>query len=122
MAQLEVHSKEIVGKVMTWLSWADSDYIAARIMFRDHYLLQATQLSCTAVEKYLKTLLLLLNINIPKGYAGHNLEELYKKIKNSGIDLSINDEDLLFLKKCYQLRYPDELEESFEILIDEKSR
>ncbi|HUX65780.1 MAG TPA: hypothetical protein VMV42_01405 [archaeon] len=42
--------------VLEWLSWADNDYIAARLLLRRRLLSQGAALANTALEKYFKAL------------------------------------------------------------------
>jgi hypothetical protein len=86
------------------------DYIAARFLLNNDFLIQGITFASTAVEKYLKVLLLV---------AGKKRKlhlENWKEIKNllhiNGIDI-FNDLDINFLKllsKVYKLRYYDKIE------------
>ena len=86
------------------------DYIAARFLLNNDFLIQGITFASTAVEKYLKVLLLV---------TGHKRKlhlENWKEIKNllhlNGIDI-FNELDINFLKllsKVYKLRYYDKIE------------
>jgi HEPN domain-containing protein len=104
--------------VRRWLDWADNDYIAARRLLLSDLLVQGSGLSNTAIEKYLKTLFVALNLKFPRGYEGHNICTLYEKLKaEKGLDLEINEEYLALLFKSYPLRYPDDLKTGFNIVL-----
>ena len=81
-------------------------------------LVQGSGLSNTTIEKYLKALFVLLGLEIPKGFKGHNICNLYDKIKKKGIELKINEEYLALLVKAYRLRYFDNLEPGFNIALN----
>jgi len=88
------------------------DYIAARFLLNNNLLIQGATLSCTAIEKYLKALL------IAHGFKRKIHIEKWKEIKNclnlKGIDL-FDELDLNFLKllgNVYKLRYYDRVNNS----------
>ncbi|MCK4540453.1 HEPN domain-containing protein [Candidatus Parcubacteria bacterium] len=109
---------EQAKKSLQWVSWADNDYIAARQLLLADALVQGSGLSNTAIEKYLKALFVLLGLDIPKGFKGHNVCSLYNKIKEKGLTLGINEEYLALLFRSYRLRYPDDLELGFNIALN----
>lgn len=102
--------------VINWLGWADNDYLAARSLLLDHFIVQGTILSNTAIEKYLKTIFLIEGQDFPRE---HNVPKLYEKLTNGKKDLGINREYLNLLFKCYKMRYPDDLEVGFNIALVE---
>lgn len=103
---------------LQWTNWADNEYIAARQLLLSNTLTQGGVLANTTIEKYLKALLVILNLPVPKGFKGHNICNLYDKVKNKGIKLDISEEYLKLLFKAYRLRYPDDLEEGFNVAIN----
>mgnify|MGYP005863918159 CR=1 FL=1 len=62
--------------VAVWLGFADGDYIAARSLLRRSLIVQGAIFANTAVEKYLKTVLLVEGKQIP---ITHDVPELYEK-------------------------------------------
>ena len=103
--------------MLQWISWADNDYIAARQLLLSDLLVQGSGLSNTAIEKYLKALFVLLGLEIPRGFKGHNISNIYDGIKKNGLKLEINEEYLALLAKSYQLRYFDDLKPEFNITL-----
>lgn len=104
-------------KVLQWIGWADDEYIAARQLLLSDHIIQGSGLSNMAIEKYLKSLFVLLGLDIPKGFKGHDISSLYSSIKDKGIKRSINEEYLALLFKAYRLRYMDDLEVGFNIVL-----
>lgn len=114
-----IHSEgKQAKKSLQWINWADNEYIASRQLLLANALVQGSGLSNTAIEKYLKALFVLLGLEIPKGFKGHNVCDLYDEIKKKGIKLRISEEYLTLLFKSYRLRYPDDLEPGFNIALD----
>jgi len=99
---------------LTWLLWADNDYIAARSLLLENLLIQGAALSNTAVEKYLKTLHALQSLPTPRS---HDVSSLYENLKHAGMNLGLNAQYLAILVKAYRLRYPDDLEVGFNIVL-----
>ena len=98
------------GSVLTWLGWADEDYLAARTLLLENLLVQGAAFSNTAIEKYFKTLFVLQALPFPRT---HNIVSLFQEIKAQGINLKLNDQYLQLLVKAYKMRYPDDLEPGF---------
>lgn len=46
-------------------------------------------------------------LKIPRGYKGHDINNLYNEIKKKGITIDISEDYLAMLFKSYRLRYPD---------------
>lgn len=105
------------SSMLKWIGSADDDYLAARQLLLTNSLVKGSSLSNTAIEKYLKAFLIHLDLKIPKGYKGHNIANLYKQIKENGIDLGLNEDYLALLFKAYRLRYPDGLESGFNVAL-----
>ena len=103
--------------ILRWINWADTDYIAARQLLLSNALVPGSGLSNTAIEKYLKALFVFLDLEIPKGYAGHNICNLYETLNKKGLGLKLNQEYLALLFKSYPLRYPDDLKIGFNIVL-----
>src|ERR1700691_2434993 len=99
---------EQAKQIARWLRWADADYIAARLLFLIDHIIQASTLSTTAIEKYLKAVCCAYNIDTPKGAKGHDVFEIYSTIKKSSSTnkLSLNEDYLKLLRKAYRARYP----------------
>lgn len=108
--------KKIADSVLSWLGWADDDYISSRVLLLNNKPIQGIILACTAIEKYLKTILLIKGILWEKGYKGHDIESLFKKAETK--TLKINKNFLPFLSKCYKLRYPDDLEVGYNVFLN----
>src|ERR1700690_1905024 len=49
-------SGEPIVQIFHWLKWADSDYLAARILLLGRLVVNGAALANTAIEKYLKAL------------------------------------------------------------------
>lgn len=102
-----------------WLSWADQDYIGARALLLKRLIVQGSGLSNTAIEKYLKTVLIMKGIPFPRGRDGHNVVLLNESLVGAGVDLKLNAQYLNILTKAYRLRYPDDLEPGFNIVLEQ---
>jgi HEPN domain-containing protein len=103
-----------------WIRWGDADYLAARLLFLIDLITQATALSTTAIEKYLKAVCCFYGIKVPKGSKGHDVEHIYSSIKASSKTntLALNEDYLRLLTKAYRVRYPDDLEDGFCIALN----
>jgi HEPN domain-containing protein len=117
---LTIPPSEKAKEIARWLRWADADYVAARLLFLIDLIIQATALSTTAIEKYLKAICCVYNIQWPKGAKGHNVFEIYSTIKKSASSnkLRLNEDYLRLLNKAYRVRYPDDLESGFCIALN----
>jgi hypothetical protein len=102
-----------------WLSWADQDYIAARVLLLKRLIVQGSGLSNTAIEKYLKTALILRGIPFPRGRYGHDVVLLNESLIRADVDLKLNAQYLNILTKSYRLRYPDDLEAGFNVVLEQ---
>lgn len=96
------------------------DYIAARFLLNNHFVIQGLTLASTAVEKYLKSLIVLTSKEEVKYY--YHLDNL-KKLKNilskNNIDIT-NKFDPVFLnvlEKAFKIRYYDKINEPITIAI-----
>jgi HEPN domain-containing protein len=96
-----------------WIRWADSDYLAARLLLMNGAIPQGAALANTAIEKYLKAISVVAGLKVPRT---HDVLDLYKTLlKTEPTTLDLNNEFLKVLRKAYLLRYPDELEDGFNI-------
>lgn len=100
---------------LDWLSWADKDYLAARRLLLDNLIVQGTSLANTALEKYLKAILAVEQKPVPRG---HDPLSLYRMTKPGGT-LQLNEEFLALLAKAYELRYPDDLDAGYNIVLSQ---
>lgn len=102
-------------KILHWLTWADNDYLAARKLLLDGLLVQAASLANTSIEKYLKALLVFQNKKVVRG---HNPLAIYKEVKKCST-LQLDEAFLGLLEKAYAMRYPDDLEEGYNIVLSQ---
>jgi HEPN domain-containing protein len=102
------------AETLDWLSWGDSDYVAARRLLLDDLLVQGAALANTALEKYLKAVFAISQQRIPRI---HDPLRLYVEIKSAGGTLSLDESFLALLVKAYDLRYPDDLEPGYNIVL-----
>lgn len=97
---------------------AYEDYLSARLLILNNKLQQGCILANTAIEKYFKGMITLINEPVPKHHDisaskfRNTLNNKYPKIAEK-----INFEFINFLAKSYKLRYFDDLEANFNILI-----
>lgn len=101
--------------VMDWRAWGDADYIAARRLLLDEFLIQGACLANTAIEKYIKAILVVQRRRIPRS---HDPLVLYRRIAPGGT-LVLDEKFLGLLVKVYQLRYPDDLAPGFNIVLSQ---
>lgn len=110
-------SPDEAKKILKWLRWADNDYIAARLLLEKDLITQGVILANTAIEKYLKSLLVLLGKEWPKGSKGHNTNKLFNLVSRDIKGISLNKEFINLLHKAYKLRYPDTLKPGYNIVL-----
>jgi len=65
-------------EVGRWIRWGDADYLAARLLFLINLIVQATALSTTAIEKYLKAVCCFYSIKVPKEVRATTLTHLFR--------------------------------------------
>ncbi len=110
-------SGEPVVRTFHWIRWADSDYLAARSLLIEGMVVQGCILANTAVEKYLKALHAHLEIPIPRSHA---VQAVYRELVATGKSaVTLNDAFLGALQKAYDLRYPDDLLDGFNIALNQ---
>jgi HEPN domain-containing protein len=102
--------------ILHWLTWADTDYLAARRLLMDGLLVQGASLANTAIEKYLKALIALHGKKIIRI---HNPLEIYKKLKEQGSSLLLDEGFLELLGKSYEMRYPDDIEDGYNLVLSQ---
>jgi HEPN domain-containing protein len=111
------HGSKGVETVLLWLRWADTDYRAARLLLMTGILVQGAALANTAIEKYLKSLFRFSGLAIPYS---HKVSVLYAQIKKeTSSDLDVNESFLRLIEKAYSLRYPEPLDEGFNIALNQ---
>jgi len=98
-----------------WLTWADNDYVAARRLLLDGLLVQGASLANTAIEKYLKALLVFQN---KKVIHGHKPLSVYQEVRRNG-SLRLNESFLGLLEQSYEMRYPDDLDDGYNIVLSQ---
>jgi HEPN domain-containing protein len=107
-------------QVISWLTLADDDYVASRTLLRSGLLLQGAILANSAIEKYLKTAHRILNISFQtRGEKAHELSTLYKQLHEKSPETELNESYLTFLTRAYKMRYPDRLEEEYNLAISQ---
>lgn len=111
----QLQRSEYGSKIADFLDVAYIDYLAARVLFNADLLVQGAVLASTAIEKYLKAILAF------RGNESHG--HLKKAHWNAALNLDsrlsaiLNHDYLLLLQKCYKLRYRDNLEIDFNLVI-----
>jgi HEPN domain-containing protein len=104
------------GSILVDLGYRD--YIAARFLLNNRYIVQGLTLASTAVEKYLKSLIA-FNLKEKKRYDVHlsNLAKLKRILNENNCDVT-NNLDLIFLnilEQIYKIRYYDTLKKPISI-------
>lgn len=103
-------------KLTTGYSFADlgyRDYIAARFLLNNHFIVQGLTLASTAVEKYLKAVIV-FNLQEKEWYNYHfdkfeKLKNLLEKV-NSDVTKDFDPVFLAILEKAFKIRYYDKIE------------
>jgi len=102
-------------KIRAFLNDALNDYIAARVLLLSKLPQQGAVLSSTAIEKYFKVVLAFRG----NESRGHLKAAHWKAVRNFDPKL-FSTLDLSFLelnRKCYQLRYTDDIPVGFNLVI-----
>lgn len=89
------------------------DYIAARFLLNNHYILQGLTLASIAVEKYLKAIIV-FNLQEREWYNYHfdrfeKLKNLLAKV-NSDVTKEFDPVFVAILEKAFKIRYYDKIE------------
>jgi hypothetical protein len=102
-------------KTADFLDVAYRDYLAARVLLNAELLPQAAVLASTAIEKYMKAVLAFRG----NESHGHLKVAHWRAALNFDPRLSsiLNPDFLLLLQKSYKLRYVDDLEVGFNLVI-----
>ena len=103
------------SNILDWRTWGDSDYVAARRLLLDELLVQGACLANTAIEKYIKAILVIQKRPVPHI---HDPLVLYHRIAPGGT-LLLDEQFLGHLVKAYALRYPDDLKPGFNIVLSQ---
>lgn len=94
------------------------DYIAARFLLNNNFPIQGLTLASTAVEKYLKSVLVLsgklineINVHLDK------IEKLKKLLSECYIDFTVHFDSnfLVILSNVYKMRYYDSIKEQITV-------
>jgi len=93
------------------VGWADDDYVCARKLLLDGFLIQGAVLSNTAIEKYLKAVVRVRGLKFKRT---HDVVQLYEQLKGNGF-APLHEGYLRILRKTYKMRYPDDLEPNFNV-------
>lgn len=102
-------------RVRFFLNDAFNDYLAARVLLLSRLPQQASVLSSTAIEKYFKAILAFRG----NESHGHLKSAHWKTVRNFDPRL-FGDLDLNFIelnRKCYRLRYTDDIPVGFNLVI-----
>lgn len=116
MTLIRANSESKAKQILQWVNWADKDYISARMLLLQGFLVQGATLSNTAIEKYLKAVCLVAGLPFPKT---HQVPKLDALIRSKGIKLKLNAEYLGLMSKAYELRYPDNLPTGYNICLSQ---
>ena len=111
----QISNQQNVRNVLSFLNLGFKDYIAARVLLNSGLLLQGATLASTSVEKYFKAIMALRG-----DYSeGHLKKAHLNSVKNYDpkFYISLNESFLLFLQKCYRLRYFDDIEAGFSLAV-----
>ncbi|WP_291143665.1 hypothetical protein [Flavobacterium sp. UBA7680] len=103
-------------KLSTGYSFTDlgyRDYIAARFLLNNHYIVQGLTLASIAVEKYLKAIIV-FNLQEREWYNYHfdrfeQLKNLVAKV-NSDVTQEFDPVFVAILEKAFKIRYYDKIE------------
>lgn len=111
-------SKEQQILVRNYFINAYDDYLGARILLRNGLLQQGAILANTAIEKYFKGIMTILNVPVLRKHDisikkyENTLRSRFRKLHDF-----INFKFIKLLSQCYSLRYLDDLEDNFNITI-----
>ncbi len=117
-SKLETTSLEQVNKTLSFLNLGFKDYLAARVLLGADLLLQGAILGSSAIEKYFKAIMAFRG-SVSKG---HLKKAHLASVKNFDPKLyaSLNESFLLFLQKCYELRYFDHIVLGFNLCVESR--
>ena len=108
--------KQFTGSSLIDLGYRD--YIAARFLLNNQFIIQGLTLASTAIEKYLKALIV-FNLKGKERYNYHfdNLEMLKNILERNYYDVTTKFDPVFLniLEKAFKIRYYDKLEEPIRI-------
>ena len=110
--------KEHIRKVVGFMNDGFHDYIAARVLLNAALLQQGAVLASTAIEKYFKAVMATGGMESH----GHLKTAHWNSIRNLQPELfaQINGDFLKLCKKCYDLRYTEQLSNGFNAVIAQR--
>jgi hypothetical protein len=111
----QLRKSEFGQKTADFLNIAYKDYLAARVLLNAHLPVQGAVLASTAVEKYFKAILAFGG----NESQGHLKKAHFNAVKNFDPQLwaLLSQEFVELLQRVYSLRYQDDLEKSFNVVI-----
>jgi len=115
MTTRQTSNPQNTSNILSFLNLGFKDYIAARVLLNSGLLLQGATLASTSVEKYFKAIMAFRG----DFSEGHLKKAHLNSVKNYDPKLyaSLNESFLLFLQKCYRLRYFDNIEVGFSLAV-----
>ena len=104
--------------VVGFFTNAYGDYLAARTLLINRLLIQGCIMANTAIEKYFKGMIAMLDEPIPRHHdiATNKFRNTLQN-KYPSLFKQINLDFVTFLSKSYRLRYYDEVEDDFSLAI-----
>lgn len=111
----QLQKPEFGQKTADFLNIAYKDYLGARVLFNAQLPVQGAVLASTAVEKYFKAILAFRG----NQSQGHLKKAHINAIRNfdSRLWSALNEDFLTLLQRVYALRYQDNLEKGFNVVI-----
>jgi hypothetical protein len=111
----QMAKSEYGQKATDFLNIAYRDYLAARVLLNAYLPVQGAVLASTAIEKYFKAILAFRG----NESHGHLKKAHFEAVKNFDVRLSnlLNGEFIALLQRAYSLRYQDDLEKDFNMVI-----
>ena len=108
--------------VAGFINHSTHDYIGARMLLIQGIPGPGTVLAVTALEKIMKSYLLELGYEVRRDGKGHNLEVLLTQIdEHDNTFLTTAERKFVaHINKAYKLRYPTEIENTFETFLPAK--
>ncbi|MFQ3245112.1 MAG: HEPN domain-containing protein [Arenicella sp.] len=108
-------SGEEADKILGFINDGYSDYLAARVLLNSNLLSQGAVLAASSLEKYLKVI---LGLHGNRSH-GHLKKAHWNALKDHspGMYRKIDEEFMRLCQKCYKLRYQEDLELGFNLVI-----
>lgn len=115
MKPKQLQHSEYGPKTAEFLNIAYKDYLASRVLINAHLLVQGAVLASTTIEKYFKAILAFRG----QENRGHLKKAHINAAKNYDARLArvLNDDFLFLLQRAYSLRYLDDLEVEFNLVL-----